>query len=137
VFPTLLQLGPADASPFDTVAPAANAAATTGYGGIGGYSHAIGGVAWSYNGTPTGGNLIIQDGSTTIFQIDVTAAGPGFIPFDPPLAITAGNALTATLAAGGSGVSGKVNFASHRRIARSRGGFPAYDFSWPSNSMYL
>ena len=71
-------------------------------------------IQWSYSGSPTSGNLKVEDGSgTTVFSIDVTAAGPGFFAFAPALAGRANTALIVTLAAGGSGVSGKVN-AGHR-----------------------
>ena len=75
-----------------------------------GVSNVLALVAWSYDNTPTAGSLTIEDGSgTTVFKVDITAAGPGFIPFDPPLKGTANTALIATLAAGGAGVSGIVN----------------------------
>ena len=41
--------------------------------------------------------------------MDITAAGAGYVPFTPPKKGTANTALTITLAAGGAGVSGKVN----------------------------
>lgn len=92
-------------------APASNTAAVITYAAGGaGVSHTLGGVAWSYSGVPTSGNLKIEDGSgTTAFSVDVTAAGPGFIPFTPALKGTANTAMIITLAAGGSGVTGKVN----------------------------
>jgi hypothetical protein len=92
-------------------APASNTAAVVTYSAGGsGVAHVISGVAWSYGGAPTSGNLKIEDGSgTTVFSVDVTAAGPGFIPFNPPLKGTANTAMIVTLAAGGSGVSGKVS----------------------------
>ena len=44
--------------------------------------HVIYGVAWSYDADPTGGGLQIEDGSgNTVFLIDITKGGPGFIPF--------------------------------------------------------
>lgn len=69
---------------------------------------AVGGVAWSYSNTPTGGNLTIKDGSNVVFNLDITAGGPGSILFRVPLRATPGNTLTITLAAGGASVSGKV-----------------------------
>jgi hypothetical protein len=72
-------------------------------------------VAWSYSGDPTGGNLKIEDGSgTTVFSVDVTSKGPGFFLFPEPLRGAANTALIVTLAAGGSGVSGKVNVLGKR-----------------------
>ena len=46
---------------------------------------------------PTNGNLKVEDGSgTTVVSLDVTAAGPGFVPFDPPLSGSPGTALILT-----------------------------------------
>jgi len=91
--------------------PSSNTAAVITYtAGGSGVSHVISGIAWSYSGAPTSGNLKVEDGSgTTVFSIDITAAGPGFIPFSAPLKGTANTAMIITLAAGGSGISGKVN----------------------------
>lgn len=98
------------ASTADTDAPAANTAAVITYAASTGFKHAIGNVHLSYDGAPTGGNLKIEDGSgTTVFSVDVTAAGPDSINFDPPLMGSEGTALIITLAAGGAGVTGKVN----------------------------
>lgn len=78
-----------------------------------GVSNVIGGIAWSYSAAPTSGNLKVEDGSgTTVFSIDITVSGPGFIPFARPLKGTANTALIVTLAAGGTGVSGKVSVLS-------------------------
>lgn len=68
-------------------------------------------ATWSYSGVPTGGRLTIAIGSTTVFDIDITAGGPGHIRFDPPLynpSQTLNEAVTGTLYAGGSGVVGKL-----------------------------
>ena len=65
------------------------------------------GVWWSYvGGTPTGGNLTVSDGTLTPININISTAGPGYIPFDIPLRFTPGANVTITLAAGGSGVTG-------------------------------
>lgn len=68
-----------------------------------------GGIAWSYSGAGTlsGGNLTIKDGSTTVFDLDISAKGQDVAP--AVLTTTPGNALVVTLAAGGSNVTGKVN----------------------------
>jgi hypothetical protein len=91
--------------------PAADTAAIVTKAAAGaGISHVLALVAWSYDGDPTAGSLTIVDGAgTTVFKADITAAGPGFFPFLPPLKGTANTALVATLAAGGSGISGIVN----------------------------
>ncbi len=91
----------------DTAAVLTYAASTVGQ------RHVIDGVQWSYNATPTGGSIIITNAGTTVFSVSVTAAGPGFFPFDPPLTGSENSALVITLAAGGSNVTGKIN-AAHR-----------------------
>jgi hypothetical protein len=64
------------------------------------------GVYWSYSAAPTGGGLTItNDGDT--FDVDITAAGPGFLPFYAPLGKS--SAMVVTLKAGGPGVVGKIN----------------------------
>ena len=103
------------ASTSDKHEPASNTAAIVTYSaGGGGVSHVITGVAWSYDGAPTGGSLKVEDGSgNTVFIVSVTAAGPGFIPFPVPKKGTANTAMIITLAAGGSGVTGKVQALNH------------------------
>lgn len=98
----------------DVHAPASNTAAVVTYAAAGvGVAHVLSGIAWSYSGTPTAGNLKVEDGAATVLSLDITSAGPGFIPFDPPKKGAANSALVITLAAGGSGVSGKVSVLSH------------------------
>ena len=63
---------------------------------------------WSYSGTPTGGRVTLNDGTGNVFDWDITAGGPGFKRWDPPQALAAGTQLTATIAAGGGGVTGKI-----------------------------
>ena len=91
--------------------PASNTAAVVTKAAPGaGLFNVIGGVYWSYDGAPTGGSLKIEDVSGTIvLEVDITADGPGFLPFSPPIRNAAANtALIVTLAAGGSGVTGKL-----------------------------
>jgi hypothetical protein len=106
---------PVQAAGGDTATPASNTAAVVTYAaGATGVQHVISGVAWSYSGgTPTGGNLLIQDGSTTVFSMDITAQGAGFIQFAPAKKGTAATSMTITLAAGGAGVTGKVSVLAH------------------------
>lgn len=70
----------------------------------------VGGFWWSYSGSPTGGNAKVQVGANSYIDIDITAGGPGFFPFPAPLALGAGTQVVLTLAAGGSGVTGKCGF---------------------------
>lgn len=111
--PTLEQSRAAAAA--DVHAPAVNTAAVVTYAASAGQAHVIGGIAWSYNAAPTGGNLKVEDVSgTTVFSIDITSAGPGFIPFARPKRSAAQNtALIVTLAAAGAAVTGKVSVLSH------------------------
>lgn len=102
----------AELSSDDVHAPAANTAAAVTYSGAAGTQHRIAGIAWSYSDTPTGGNLKVEDGSgTTVFEIDVTDKGHGFVPL---LAKGSDDTdLIVTLAAGGAGISGKVSVLGH------------------------
>ena len=58
-----------------TAAPNTNVVITLPAPGAG-YAWLLTGVYWSYNGTPTGGNLTANDGSDQ-FDIDITTGGPG------------------------------------------------------------
>jgi hypothetical protein len=76
--------------------------------------HCLAGVAWSFSATPAAAAALqVKDGNNVLFNIDITAAGPGFIPFTPPKRGSANTVMTITLAAGGSGVVGKVNGVGH------------------------
>jgi hypothetical protein len=87
-------------------APAANTAAVATIPGAGAAGVSGVNVLWSYSATPTNGNLLIQHGSTTILSLDITNAGPGFLPI--PISNTGAQNLVATLAAGGTGVLSKI-----------------------------
>ncbi len=95
-----------DADLYD--APAANTAAEVEIAAAGaGVCTVIRGIAWSYSAEPTGGNLKIEDGATTVFSLDIATPGAVFVPVFGKS--SANTALTVTLAAGGDDVSGKVN----------------------------
>ena len=98
-----------DASSTNHHSPAANTAAVITKVAVAGQRHFLTGVGWSYDDDPTGGNLIITDGGATVFEIDITKGGPGFIPFDAPIRAAVNSQVVVTLAAGGAGVSGIVN----------------------------
>lgn len=101
---------PVDADVGNVDAPAANTAAVVTFAAETGKRHHLVSVAWSYSAAPTGGNLKVEDASgTRVFSVDVTAAGPGSLQFENALRGEVGNALIVTLAAGGAGISGKVN----------------------------
>lgn len=91
--------------------PTTNTAAVVTKTAVSGQYHVIRGVAFSYSATPTGGNLKIEDVSgTTVFSVDIADATPRVITFPVPIRSAAVNtAMIVTLAAGGGGISGKVN----------------------------
>lgn len=93
----------------DVNIPAVNTAAVVTYAARDGFAQCVGGVGWSYNLTPsgTGGTLTVEDSdANTLKKWQITSAGPGFIPFDPPLRSSRSKGITITLSAGGSGVQG-------------------------------
>ena len=102
-----------DAATEDIHVPAANTAAIVSYPATPTVYHVITGIAWSYDAAPTGGRLSIIMNGSTVFDVDITAAGPGFIPFDPPKRFGVGDAVSVTLAAGGVGITGKCNVLGH------------------------
>jgi hypothetical protein len=67
-------------------------------------------ILWSYDGDPTGGKVTVAFDGTTVMEFDITTGGPGQAIFDQLLHHLAnkGEALVITLAAAGSGVTGKI-----------------------------
>lgn len=103
-----------DGAAADHHGPAAATAAVVTYAAVPTKSHVIGGVAWSYSAAPTGGNLKIEDeAGTVIFEMAITAAGHGFIPFTPPKRGRVNKAMIITLASGAGAVVGKINILGH------------------------
>ena len=102
-----------DSEPLDVSHPAADTAAVVTYAASVDAKHVITGIAWSYDDNPTNGNLEITMNGVTIFSIDITTSGPGFIPFSPPKKFSRGHQVIVTLAAAGAGVSGKLNVFNH------------------------
>lgn len=99
----------ADVTSTDLHAPAANTIASISLVGAAGVRHCITGLAWSYSGAPTNGNLKIEAGATTYFSIDIVAAGPGIITFPVAKKFADNTSVVISLAAGGAGITGKVN----------------------------
>jgi hypothetical protein len=99
----------------DVLAPAANTTAIITYPASGvGLRHVIGGVSWSYDATPTSGNIKIEDGAGTSFlNLDITASGPGQIEFDPPKKGSPNTDMIVTLYQGGPNVKGKLTINEH------------------------
>jgi hypothetical protein len=69
------------------------------------------GFAWSYSGGAiTGARLTIADGTTVIFDEDLTLViGSNVIYFPDPFVASPGNNIVATLYDGGSGIVGKLS----------------------------
>lgn len=76
--------------------------------------------------TVTNSTTVVLDRATTasatgvtiaitpmVLDIDITAAGPGFVTFNPPKSFTANKALTVTLASGAGSVVGKLTVLGH------------------------
>ncbi len=68
----------------------------------------VSGLAVSYSATPTGGNVQIADGAAVVFDLDITSAGPTVIHFPALMVGSPNTAMTLTLAAGGSGIVGRL-----------------------------
>jgi len=108
------ELAAVDGAAADVNAPAANTPAVVTYAGVVGAQHCISGVAWSYAGDdPTNGNLAVADGAVTIFTMDITTEGAGFVMFPSPKRGRVATAMVVTLAAGGAAVTGKVSVLNH------------------------
>lgn len=95
-------------------APAANTPAVITVAGVANCKLWPPMIYFSYSAAPTGGNLKIESGGVTIFSVDIISGGPGPLPIDRSIidAQTTGANLVITLAAGGAGISGKINVPS-------------------------
>ena len=91
--------------------PSAATAAVVTIPAITGVRHQIESLEWSYSATPTGGNLKIESPSGTVLkEIDITADGPGFLPFSGSCIQGAvDQAVIITLASGAGAVQGILN----------------------------
>lgn len=70
----------------------------------------IGFLTASYSGAPAGGRLTVSDGDVPELDLDITAAGPQLIPVpEGGLTFQPGQAVTASLTAGGAAVVGKIS----------------------------
>ena len=110
-----ISIPPVVCAAVDVHEPAANIAAVVTYAGVAGIRHVITGLAWSYvGGIPAGGTLTVTDAGNTVFVIGISEEGPGFITFPSPKRSAAVNTpMVATLAAGGAGITGKINILNH------------------------
>lgn len=85
----------------------------TNYPSAFGQSHVIGGVAYSYNGRPTGGRMMIESPSgVRIHDQYIPLAGPGWVDFNPPLRGANSESLTIFLCHGGS-ATGSITSVMH------------------------
>lgn len=102
---------PRAASSGNMNAPAANTAAVvTKSAGGAGVRNVIGGIYWSYVGdTPSGGSLSVTDDGINVFSEGISAEGPGFFNFIPPMQFGDNTDVVVTLAAGGASVVGRLN----------------------------
>lgn len=92
-------------------APSSNTAAVVTLAAVPSYRRIIRTAFWSYNAAPTGGNILIADATVTQLNLDITSAGPAMMPIE--MTFGANTEVVVTLAAGGSGVSGKVVIESY------------------------
>lgn len=104
----------AGSSANQTTAAATGTALSITLGPVASRVNVISQAIWSYDGTPAG-SLSITDAGVTVFAVDITAGGPGFIEFKPPLCNSAASAaMVATLASGGA-VKGKLTLRAFSR----------------------
>jgi hypothetical protein len=76
-----------------------------------GVTHFVTGIIASYSALPVGGRMQVLDGTTAIFDIDISIQNPAPIMFpdsNPPYAVQ-GAALGIRLASGGVGTMGRLN----------------------------
>lgn len=95
-----------------THAPSSNTAAVITVAAVPGVKHELEMLFWSYDADPTAGGITIECPSgTTVASFSCPTKGPGFLPFSGSCMKmpTANAAMIITLAAGGSGVTGKIN----------------------------
>lgn len=70
------------------------------------------GVIWSYSAAPTGGRLTVAVNGAVVVDIDITAAGPGFLPLPEIRTPGVNQQVVVTLYSGGGSVVGKVSLVS-------------------------
>jgi len=97
----------------DNAAGADNAANIVTYAAVAARKHYLYGIFWAYDADLTAvGKITVEDVSGTVVfgPLPITAAGPGFLPFDPPIVSSAVNtAMIVTLATGGAAVQGVLS----------------------------
>jgi hypothetical protein len=99
-----------DAATANVSAPAANTAATITVTAVAAKKHKLVKIGYSYNATPTGGNIKVEaPAGTVMWTMDVGALGEKLIDFAYPLAMPVNTNMVVTLAAAGATVTGKLN----------------------------
>lgn len=89
--------------------PASNTAAVVTIAANAEHLWALRKIVWSYDATPTGGSVKVEIGGIEVLDHDISQSGPGYIPLEDGLSSDNKNeSLVVTLAAGGSGVTGKL-----------------------------
>jgi len=90
---------------------AAAAAVVTRAAGGAGVINKLASIHWSLSDDPAAHvNLMVEDGvGNTIFSTDITNAGPGFEPFDPPMEGSDNTAMIVTVANPGGAVLAKLS----------------------------
>lgn len=68
-------------------------------------------IAWSYDGTPTGGGIKVESpAGTELYGVNITGPGPDSIGLgNTGIDSALGQAMVVRLAAAGTGIVGKVN----------------------------
>jgi hypothetical protein len=87
--------------------PAAATAAIVTLAAVARMRHIVHYVAWSYDTTPTGGKLTITKGGTVVWEVAITASGPGGLSLAIIGAVN--SEVVVTLASGAGAVIGIVN----------------------------
>lgn len=98
--------------------PNADTAAVVTLAAVTDLEHVVHNIQWSYSDAPTGGKLTITVAAVIVWEVDITAAGPG--GFGMPIAGDDNEAVVITLAAGGGSVVGKLNVQYTTEPTRSR-----------------
>jgi hypothetical protein len=98
------------------------------------------GFAWSYSGgTPAGTRLTIADGTTVVYDEDLSVTvGSGVVNFPCPFIASLGKNIVATLYDGGSGIVGKLSAISpFYAVGSPTESVDQLDFNNPFNSGIL
>ncbi len=92
--------------------PASNTAAIVALAASAGVYHSVEQVSWSFDETPSSATLTLSTTGQDDFVLSVPFKGARSHVFVNGFSGDSGDAVTITLAAGGSGVTGKLNVCS-------------------------